>query len=93
MGIKREEKKKKGEFMFEESGKKVAELAYCKSAPGEITIYHTEVAEKLRGKDIGKKLVEAAVKYARDNDLKIVAQCPFAAKVIARTPKFQDVLA
>ena len=92
MEIRHEEIKKKGSFVIDDNGERVAELNYFKSAPGEITIYHTEVNEDLRGEGLGEDLVEAAVKYARANKLKIIPKCPFAAQVIDEKPEFQDVL-
>ena len=83
----------KGVFFINENGKRLAELAYFESAPDEITIYHTEVSDELRGEGIEQDLVGAAVSFARENKLKIVPTCPYAKKVIARTPEFQDVLA
>ncbi len=93
MEIKHVDNQKKGSFVVEIEGHKQGELQYFTSAPGQITIYHTEVDEELRGRDVGRKLVAAAVEYARSNDLKIIPTCPFAKKVIDRTPEFQDVLA
>ena len=93
MEIKHEEQKKKGTFFVEENGERLAKLEYFHSAPGKITIYHTEVNAKLQGKHIGGKLVEAAVNFARENSLTIVPTCSFAKKVIDRTPEYQDVLA
>ncbi|MEO7540171.1 MAG: GNAT family N-acetyltransferase [Pyrinomonadaceae bacterium] len=92
MEIRHETKGKKGMFYVEENGERLAELDYLANAPGEITIYHTEVDEKLRGEGIGQDLVAAAVKHARDNKLKIEPKCPYAKKVIDRTPEMQDVL-
>lgn len=93
MDILHEEAKKKGAFFIEDGGERLAELQYFHSAPGEITAYHTEVDERLRGQKIGDKLVAAVVEYARVQNLKIVATCSFTKKVIDRTPEFQDVLA
>ncbi len=93
MNIKHEEHKKKGTFFIDENGERLAELAYSKSEPSEITIFHTEVSEKLRGEGIGQDLVAEAVSFARRNKLKIVATCPYAKKLIDRTPEFKDVLA
>ena len=59
---------------------------------GTMTIDHTEIHEKLRGEGIGQDMIKAAVEYARANGLKIKADCPYAKKVIERTPEFQDVL-
>ena len=93
MEIRHETIKKKGVFSIDENGKRRAELKYFHSSPGEITIYHTEVDESLRGEGIGEDMIEAVVKYARENQLKIVPKCPFAKHVIDEQPDFQDVLA
>lgn len=93
MEIRHVDNKKKGSFEVQVDGEKMGELQYFVSSPGQITIHHTEVDEKLRGQHVGDKLVEAAVEFARAEGLKIVPTCPFAKKVIDRTPKFQDVLA
>jgi predicted GNAT family acetyltransferase len=92
MEIHHKQQKKKGIFTVDENGKKLAELDYFRSAPGEITIYHTEVDEELRGEGIGEDLVEAAVKHAREKGLKIIPKCPFAAHVIDERAEFKDVL-
>ena len=81
-----------GEFYIEKDGKRIALLDYRKGPGSEMTITHTEVGEELAGQGIGKKLVGEAVTYARDNGLKVIATCPFAAKVMLKTPEFQDVL-
>ena len=93
MEIQRDEHGKKGAFYIEKDGEWIAELTYEKTADNEITIDHTEVDESLRGQDIGENLVEEAVKFARDNNLRVVATCPFARKLINETPKYHDVLA
>ncbi|MEP6945032.1 MAG: GNAT family N-acetyltransferase [Acidobacteriota bacterium] len=93
MEIKHESNKRKGSFVVDIDGEKLGELQYFVSSPGQITINHTEVDEKLRGQHVGDKLVAATVEYARANGLKIVPACPFAKKVIDRKPEFQDILA
>ena len=92
MEIRHEVVKKKGSFVIEDNGKRVGELNYLMSGPSEITLYHTEVDEKFRGEGLGKDLVEAAVKHARENGLKIIAKCPFAAHVFNEKPEYKDVL-
>lgn len=93
MNIQNQEHGAKGAFFIEEDGEWVAEMTYLKSGEGVITVDHTEVDASLEGKGVGKKLVKAAVEFARKNNLKIVAQCTFAKKIIDETPEFQDVLA
>ncbi len=91
--IEHEEQKKKGAFFLKENRERLAEMLYFHSNPGEIAIYHTEVGPKLAGKGVGRDLVAAGVKFARENGLKIVPTCSYAKKVIDKTPEFQDVLA
>lgn len=93
MDIRHVDNGKKGAFVIDVDGEQLGEIEYFVSAPGVITIYHTGVSEKLRGQRAGDKLVAAAVEYARASGLKVIATCPFAKKVIDRTPEFQDVLA
>ena len=92
MKINREEHGKKGAFFIEENDEWVAEMTYVRSGENEITIDHTEVDESLQEKGIGRDLVTEGVKYARENNLKIVPVCPFVKKIVDETPEFQDVL-
>ena len=92
MQIQNEEHGAKGAFFIEQDGEWIAEMTYKKSGGDKIIVDHTEVDESLQGKGVGKDLVEAGVKFARENNLKIVAECRFAKKVIDETPEFQDVL-
>ncbi|MEX2948983.1 GNAT family N-acetyltransferase [Staphylococcus warneri] len=57
----------------------------------EIDIDHTGVADELGGQGLGKKLVYKVVDYARENNLKIVASCPFAKSVLEKDEQVQDV--
>lgn len=91
MEIQREEHGRKGAFFIDEYGEWIAEMTYVKTGDT-IVIDHTEVDEKLRGENIGRDLVKAAVDYARENNLKIRPDCPYARKVIESTPEYQDVL-
>jgi uncharacterized protein len=91
MQIQRDEHGRKGAFFIDENGEWIAELTYVRDN-GTMTIDHTEIDEKLRGEGIGQDLVKSAVEYAREQGLKIKADCPYAKKVIDRTPEFQDVL-
>ena len=93
MEIKHDEGKKGTFYIDEEGGERLAELQYFHSGASELNIYHTEVDDKLAGQGVGKRLVTEAVEYARDHGLRVVATCPFARKVIDRTPELQDVLA
>lgn len=67
-------------------------LEYNLETEGILTITHTEVAEEFGGKGLGMELVKAAVEDAKKNNLKIVSLCPYAKKMIERTPEFKDLL-
>ena len=91
MRILQREDAKEGAFYIEENGESVAELTYTLEK-GKMVIQHTEVDESLRGKNVGYDLVERAVEFARESNLKIVPVCRFAKKVLEKHASFQDVL-
>ncbi len=93
MQIKHREIGSKGLFYVEGDGEKLAEMTYSKAGESLIIIDHTEVSDALKGKGVGKQLVEAAVDHAREHHIKIMPLCPFAKAVFDRTPEFNDVLA
>lgn len=93
MQIQQRDTETKGAFFVEEDGKRVAEMSYVHAGPGKIIIDHTEVHSSQEGKGLGKQLLNAAVKFARENNLKIVPVCPFARAVMEKTPeKYADVM-
>lgn len=91
MEIKQRESGNKGAFYIEVDGKQEAEMTYSLAGTGRIIIDHTEVSDRLRGKNAGKQLVAAAVEHARKNKLKILPLCPFARAVFERTREYDDV--
>ncbi len=90
--VQHQETNQKGSFYIEIANQRVAEMTYVWAGTDRIIIDHTEVADVLRGQNAGKKLVETAVNFARKKNIKIVPLCPFAKKVIDKTPEFQDIL-
>ena len=92
MDIKHKDDSKQGLFYIEQEDNTVAEMEYHWQDRHTIVITHTEVDESLEGKGIGKQLVEKGVDFARERNIKIVPQCPFAKAIIDKTPAFQDVL-
>lgn len=92
MKIQHEEHGTKGAFYVEKDGEWLAELTYQREGQRKIVIDHTEVDESLQSHGIGKKLVEAAVKFARKNNLLIKPVCPFAKTVLEENEDYEDVL-
>jgi uncharacterized protein len=82
----------KGMFYVGLDGAILAEMVYTLSANNKMVIEHTEVDDSLRGKGVGKQLVETAVAYARTHSIKIVPLCPFAKAVLDKVPAWQDAL-
>jgi predicted GNAT family acetyltransferase len=83
---------KKGFFYAEENGKQLAEMTYVWAGSDRIIIEHTEVDEVLKGKGVGKQLVEKAVEFARMKGIKIIPLCPFAKSVFDKVKELRDVL-
>lgn len=81
----------KGYFNIEEDGKQLGKMTYSWAGKDRIIINHTEVDPSQQGKGLGKKLVMAAVVYARENNLKIMPLCPYAKKVFDRNEELNDV--
>jgi predicted GNAT family acetyltransferase len=84
----------RGAFYIEREKERLAELIFSAAPDGKLVILeHTEVSESLRGQGVARKLVEAAVVWARQSGVKLVPLCPFAKAVFDREPTFHDVLA
>ncbi|HOY18954.1 MAG TPA: GNAT family N-acetyltransferase [Haliscomenobacter sp.] len=83
---------KNGYFYIEVDGVMQAQMTFVFAGPERIIIDHTEVQPGNEGKGYGKKMVSAAVDYAREKHIKIIPLCPFAKSVFDRVPEFRDVL-
>lgn len=91
--IAHEEKENRGAFFIEQDGKRLAEMTYSRANAGLVIIDHTEVDASLAGKGVGRKLLDAAVSWARETNTRIIATCPFAKAQFERDPSLRDVLA
>lgn len=77
----------KGAFVIEESGERIAEMQIALREKNMI-VFHTEVAEHLKGQGIAKKLLDEMVAYAREKQLKVVPLCAY---VRAQFERHKDV--
>ena len=82
----------KGYFYVSVDGKQEGKMTFVFAGNDKIIIDHTEVNPGNNGKGYGKKMVDKAVEYAREKNIKIIPLCPFAKKVFDNTPEFRDVL-
>jgi predicted GNAT family acetyltransferase len=89
-----EEQGHRGTFFIARDGRRLAELTFSATPDRKLVILdHTDVSESLRGQGIARKLVEAAVAWARRTNVKLMPLCPFAKAVFDREPEFGDVRA
>ena len=51
---------------------------------------HTEVPPALQSHGLGAKLAHAALEYARQNELTVVAICPFVKEYVDSHPEYQS---
>lgn len=80
-----------GYFSIAEGEEKVAEMNIGVSG-NQLTVYHTEVLPKAEGKGLAKKLLVAMVEYARKNNLKVIALCPYVHAQFLRHPdEYSDI--
>jgi len=92
MDIKQVEKGSKGRFFYEVVGQQKAFMTYNYDGKDKMIINHTEVDPSLKGQGIGYKLVEAAVMFARENQIKILPLCSYVAAVFKKKSDYNDVL-
>ena len=90
--IRQERSEHGGRFVMEDAGEIVGEL-YYRLAGMRAIVTHTEVVPRLREAGLGRLLVDAAVQWARTENLKIVALCSYAGRVLTESPQYADVLA
>ena len=92
MEVKHEQYESKGAFVAQDQDKKAGEMTYSKAGDSLIIIDHTEVDSAFGGQGVGKKMVLAAVDFARANNIKVLPLCPFAKAAFDKDATIQDVL-
>jgi predicted GNAT family acetyltransferase len=81
----------RGAFVIEDGVNRLAEMAVAIDK-GNLVVFHTQVSDELRGQGVASKLVENMVDYARKNQLKVVALCPYVhAQFKRHAEKYSDV--
>ncbi|MBL4938551.1 N-acetyltransferase [Clostridium sp. YIM B02515] len=70
----------------------LAEITFVPTGADKIIIDHTYVSDSLRGQKIGLQLVDKVVEYARSENKKIIALCPYAKKVMTQSEQYKDIL-
>ncbi|WP_017548814.1 GNAT family N-acetyltransferase [Salinicoccus carnicancri] len=86
---------KKGDnkfFIGEDELNPEGELIFDTDDKGDYVIKHTEVKDGLSGQGAGKRLVDTMVDFARQEDKKIKAECPFARSVMEKDDDYRQLL-
>ncbi len=92
INIQIEEEGQKGRAFIGTATETKAEMTFSKAGDNLIIIDHTEVGDSLRGKGVGRLLLNALVKMAREREIKVMPLCPFAKSVFVKDPSIRDVL-
>ena len=90
--IKLTQNEKRGEFTLYVNGEHSGEMNFIYKEIDVISVNHTGVHPELKGYGLGKNLMEEMVKFARENNLKVIPTCPYVKIMIDRVPEYQDVL-
>lgn len=78
-------------FVLEEDGYE-AQVIY--EMRGDVLhLTHTLVPGAIGGRGIAAKLVQAAMDYAKANDMKVSPDCSYAEAWIRKNPSYQDLVA
>ena len=81
----------RGAFVIENAGERVAEMEILVK-DSELTVFHTEDDDSLRGKGVATALLSNMVEYARGHQLKVVPLCPYVLAQFKRHPEtYADV--
>jgi uncharacterized protein len=81
----------KGAFVIEENDDRIAEMVIGISGSN-LTVYHTEVSDKLKGQGVAGRLLSTMVQHARDNNLKVIPLCQYVLAQFKRHPEqYEDV--
>ncbi|MBO0476000.1 N-acetyltransferase [Vagococcus sp. DIV0080] len=70
----------------------VGEISFQTGVNNALMIIHTQINEGFEGKGYGKKLIDLAVKKAKEENRKIVPICPYAKKIMLTNDTYQYIL-
>lgn len=76
-----------------EAGEIDAEITYQENTPGVLDVDHTFVSPTLRGQGVAKKLVDAIADFARNENKKLKAVCPYVVTLFEKSTEYDDLKA
>lgn len=89
--IDREDDGHRGRFVIYDEGAFAGEMTFAWVGKGRFIINHTGVDKAFGGKGYGKLLLQKAVDFAREQQVKIQPLCPFAKAQFDQDETIQDV--
>ncbi|MDR1653507.1 MAG: N-acetyltransferase [Prevotellaceae bacterium] len=92
MEIRQSDNGQRGKFTAFINDKPAGLISYVATGVGHISLMHTEVSDEFRGQNIGKKILDEIVEYARENDIIVTPVCPFTQAMFLRHKEYADVL-
>ena len=57
-----------------------------------LNYYHTYVPPALRGRKIAEEIVTFALRYAKEQNLKVIPSCLYVKRFLDKHPEFQSLL-
>ena|SRR6187431_670211 len=84
--IEREELNGVHQFVMRIDGEKSGFLEFTRPEVGVMRIEYVEVSPELRGSGFGRQLVQKAVAFATESQLRVIPICSYARAVIQRDP-------
>lgn len=93
MEIKHIEKGHEGSFAAYEGEERIGHMDYVWEGDSQFGILHTLVEPAHEGKGVAGALLDYAANFARENNKKIHAVCPYVVAKFARSSAYDDVKA
>ena len=87
-----EEHGKRGSFFIDRDGARVATMTYRRLDAATILVDHTLVTPALRGGGLARRLLDAAVDWARATGTRITPHCAYVVAQFAADGSIGDVL-
>ena len=90
--VKLELAKNEKESRFEMSVDGYTAIIEYKELPGKIALIHTEVPPALEGRGVATAIIEKALSYIEQNNLKLIPLCPVVVAYVKRHPEWNRIV-
>lgn len=92
MQITQQDDGKHGVFIAKDDDAQAGDMTYTWAGESMFIIDHTGVEDAFKRQGVGRAMLDFAVGFAREKDLKIMPLCPFAKSVFDKDVSIRDVL-